>query len=175
MSFVHVPPPRTGLDIVDGIYKCLKHLEIEDKIFTIYVDNVAYNDRALRRLKEIFSRVRKLTCGRRLFHVRCCAHVLNLLVKDGLAMIDSVIREVREGIKYINNSEARLQTFSNIAHQLQIQDRKLLLDVPTRWNSTYDMLSVALKFKDVFPRYTLDFNKIVLIVVIFRFSNTAHH
>ncbi|XP_042752893.2 zinc finger BED domain-containing protein RICESLEEPER 2-like [Lactuca sativa] len=153
LSFVHVPPPRTGLDIADGIYKCLKHWEIEDKIFTISVDNAAYNDRALRRLKEIFSRVRKLTCGGRLFHVRCCAHILNLLVKDGLAMIDSVIREVREGIKYINNSEARLQTFSNIAHQLQIQDRKLLLDVPTRWNSTYDMLSVALKFKDVFPRF----------------------
>ncbi|CAH1416954.1 unnamed protein product [Lactuca virosa] len=153
LSFVHVPPPRTGLDIADGIYKCLKHWEIEDKIFTISVDNVAYNDMALRRLKEFFSKVRKLTCGGRLFHVRCCAHILNLLVKDGLAMIDSVIGEVREGIKYINNSEARLQTFSNIAHQLQIQDRKLLLDVPTRWNSTYDMLLVALKFKDVFPRF----------------------
>ncbi|CAH1414841.1 unnamed protein product [Lactuca virosa] len=75
------------------------------------------------------------------------------IANDGLAMIDSVIGEVREGIKYINNSEARLQTFSNIAHQLQIQDRKLLLDVPTRWNSTYDMLPVALKFKDVFPRF----------------------
>ncbi|CAH1422705.1 unnamed protein product [Lactuca virosa] len=89
-SFVHVPPPRTGLDIAN----------------------------------------------------------------DGLAMINSVIGEVREGIKYINNSEVRLQTFSNIAHQLQIQDRKLLLDVPTRWNSTYDMLSVALKFKDVFSRFS---------------------
>ncbi|XP_023770657.1 zinc finger BED domain-containing protein RICESLEEPER 2-like [Lactuca sativa] len=128
LSFVHVPPPRTGLDIADGIYKCLKHWEIEDNIFMISVDNVAYNDRALRRLKEIFSRVRKLTCGGRLFHVRCCAHILNILVKDGIVMIDSVIGEVRE-------------------------DRKLLFDVPTRWNSTYDMLSVALKFKDVFPRF----------------------
>ncbi|CAH1442265.1 unnamed protein product [Lactuca virosa] len=65
LSFVHVPPPRTRLDIVDGIYKCLKHWEIEDKIFTIFVDNSAYIDRALQRLKEIFSRVRKLTYGGR--------------------------------------------------------------------------------------------------------------
>ncbi|CAH1447689.1 unnamed protein product [Lactuca virosa] len=28
-----------------------------------------------------------------------------------------------------------------------------MLDVPTRWNSTYDMLCMDLKFKDAFPRY----------------------
>ena len=153
LSFVHVPPPRGGHDIADAIYKCLKEWEIEEKIFTISVDNASYNDKALKRLKEIFSRVRKLVCGGRLFHVRCCAHILNLLVRDGLGTIDSVIGEVREAIKYVNNSEARLQRFSDYAHQLQIKDRKLVLDVPTRWNSTYDMLFVALKFKDVFPRY----------------------
>ncbi|KAL4564893.1 hypothetical protein LXL04_028969 [Taraxacum kok-saghyz] len=154
LSFVHVPPPRGGNDIADAIYKCLKEWEIEEKIFTISVDNNAsYNDKALKRLKEIFSRVRKLVCGGRLFHVRCCAHILNLLVRDGLGTIDSVIGEVREAIKYLNNSEARLQRFSDYAHQLQIKDRKLVLDVPTRWNSTYDMLFVALKFKDVFPRF----------------------
>lgn len=96
-------------------------------------------------------------CGGRLFHVRCCAHIFNLLVKDGLSRIDSVIGEVREGIKYINKSEARLQRFADIAHQLQIQQRKLVLDVPTRWNSTYNMLSIAIKFKDVFPRVRSSF------------------
>ncbi|KAL4568270.1 hypothetical protein LXL04_023878 [Taraxacum kok-saghyz] len=153
LSFVHVPPPRTGIDISDAIYKCLKEWEIEDKIFTISVDNAAYNDKALKRLKEIFSRVGKIVCGGRLFHVRCCAHILNLLVRDGLGTIDSVIGEVREAIKYLNNSEARLQRFSDYAHQLQIKDRKLVLDVPTRWNSTYDMLFVALNLKIVFPSH----------------------
>ncbi|KAL4569983.1 hypothetical protein LXL04_025632 [Taraxacum kok-saghyz] len=100
LSFVHVPPPRTGIDIADGIYKCLQEWEIEHKIFTISVDNVAYNDRALRNLKETFSRVKKLSCGGRLFHIRCCAHILNLLVKDGLAKIEHIIEDVREGIKY---------------------------------------------------------------------------
>ncbi|XP_052622319.1 zinc finger BED domain-containing protein RICESLEEPER 2-like [Lactuca sativa] len=154
LSFVHVPPPRTAVDIADGIYKCLQEWEIKDKIFTISVDNAAYNDKALRRLKETFSRVRKLSCGGRLFHIRCCAHILNLLVKDGLAIIDHIIGDVREGIKYINNSEGRRLNFSKAAHQMQIRDRKLMLDVPTRWNSTYDMLCMALKFKDAFPRYT---------------------
>nr|GEY72047.1 hypothetical protein [Tanacetum cinerariifolium] len=117
LSFVHVPPPRTTLDIADGIYKCLKEWEIEGKIFSISVDNAAYNDKA------------------------------------GLSKISDVIEEVHEAVKYINYSEARRQIFSNVAHQLHIHDRKLMLDVPTRWNSTYDMLSLALNFKDVFLRY----------------------
>ncbi|KAM0060533.1 putative transcription factor/ chromatin remodeling BED-type(Zn) family [Helianthus debilis subsp. tardiflorus] len=153
LSFVHVPPPRTGLDIADGIYKCLKEWEVEAKIFSISVDNASYNDRAVSTLKKNFSKVKKLTCGGRLFHVRCCAHILNLLVKDGLSVIEDVIEEVREAVKYINHSESRRQSFSNVAQQLQVRDRKLLIDVPTRWNSTYDMLSLAIKFKDVFPRY----------------------
>ena len=156
---MHVPPPRTGFDIAECIYKCLKEWEIEDKIFTISADNATYNDRAVKRLKEIFSRVRKLSCGDKLFHIRCCAHILNLLVKDGLTKIECIIEDVREGIKYINHSEGRRQTFSNVTHQLQIRDQKLFLDVPTRWNSTYDMLSFALKFNDAFPGYTLrDYN-----------------
>nr|KAJ0227301.1 hypothetical protein LSAT_V11C100048690 [Lactuca sativa] len=141
LSFVHVPPPRSTVDIADGIYKCLQEREIKDKIFTISVDNAAYNDKALRRLKETFSRVRKLSCGGRLFHIQCCAHILNLLVKDGLAIIDHII------------SDGRRLNFSKAAHQMQIHDRKLMLDFPTQWNSTYDMLCMALKFEDAFPRY----------------------
>ncbi|XP_071694326.1 zinc finger BED domain-containing protein RICESLEEPER 2-like [Rutidosis leptorrhynchoides] len=153
LNFVHVPPPRTGRDIADGIYKCLKDWGIEDKVFSISVDNASYNDRVVETLRKNFSLSRKLPCKGRLLHVRCCAHILNICVKDGLSKIDHVIEEVREAVKYINYSEARTQTFANVAHQLKVHDRKLLIDVPTRWNSTYDMLSLALKFKDVFPSY----------------------
>ncbi|XP_023730956.1 zinc finger BED domain-containing protein RICESLEEPER 2-like [Lactuca sativa] len=153
LSFEHVHPPHTTVDIIDGIYKYLQEWEIKDKIFTISVDNIAYNDKALRRLKENFSRVRKLSCGGILFRIRCCAHILNLLVKDGLAIIEHIIRDVREGIKYMNNLEGRCLNFSKAAHQMHILDRKLMLDVPTRWYSTYDMLCMTLKFKDAFPRY----------------------
>ena len=161
-----MPPPRTGLDIADYIYKCLKEWEIEGKILSISVDNASYNDRAVNNLKTNVSRVKKLPCGGRLFHVRCCAHILNLLVKDGLSKIEYAIEEVREAVKYINYSEARRQTFSNAAHQLQVPDRKLMLDVPTRWNSTCDMLSLALKFKDVFPRFVSNTNTNLFLVLL---------
>lgn len=37
--------------------------------------------------------------------------------------------------------------------QKRLKDRKLILDCPTRWNFTYDMLFIALKFKTAFEAY----------------------
>ncbi|XP_057734453.1 zinc finger BED domain-containing protein RICESLEEPER 2-like [Arachis stenosperma] len=153
LSFVHVPPPRRGVDIADAIFKCLIEWGIESKIYSISVDNASYNDSCLRTLKDMISRHRKLLCGGKLFHVRCCAHILNLLVQDGLGEIAGTIENIRESVKFINQSEARLRTFSDIVQQLQLPGRKLILDCPTRWNSTYQMISTALHFKEVFPRF----------------------
>ncbi|XP_020271523.1 zinc finger BED domain-containing protein RICESLEEPER 2-like [Asparagus officinalis] len=133
--------------------KCFKDWGIENKVFTISVDNASYNDVCLRTLKTSLSRHKKLVCDGKLFQVRCCAHILNLLVQDGISVIALTIENVRESIKFINHSEARLKTFSAIVQQLQLREKKLILDVPTRWNSTYLMLITALKFKDAFPMY----------------------
>ncbi|XP_073222368.1 zinc finger BED domain-containing protein DAYSLEEPER-like [Cicer arietinum] len=55
LSFVKVPPPRRGIDVVDAIYKCLKTWGIENKVFSISVDNASYNDSCLRCLKDNLS------------------------------------------------------------------------------------------------------------------------
>ncbi|XP_058770890.1 zinc finger BED domain-containing protein RICESLEEPER 1-like [Vicia villosa] len=94
-----------------------------------------------------------LVLGGALFHVRCCAHVLNLLVQDGLSQINDVISKVRESVKYINHNDARMKAFCDVAEQKGLKDRKLILDCPTRWNSTYHMLSAASKFRIAFPSY----------------------
>lgn len=111
LNFIHLPPPRRGVDIADGIYTRLKDWDIENKIFSISVDNAAYNDVCLRILKDNFLRTKRLVCGGKLFHVRCCAHILNLLVQEGLKEIGDVIDNVRESVKFINQSESRLKSF----------------------------------------------------------------
>ncbi|OMO54853.1 putative Zinc finger, BED-type [Corchorus olitorius] len=75
IRFVHIPPPHRDVEIADCIYNCLQEWGIENKVFTISVDNVASNDVAIRNFKDTFSRTRKLLCGGKLFHVRCCAHI----------------------------------------------------------------------------------------------------
>jgi hypothetical protein len=36
--------------------------------------------------------------------VRCCAHILNLIVSDGLKEIDESIVKVRSAVKYVKSS-----------------------------------------------------------------------
>ncbi|XP_031106232.1 zinc finger BED domain-containing protein RICESLEEPER 2-like [Ipomoea triloba] len=150
LSFINIPPPRGGLQLSDAIFGCMKEWGIEKKVFTITIDNASSNDSAIRYMKDTLQRSRSLVCGGRFFHVRCCAHILNLCVQDGLDKIQHVISDVRDSVEYVNRSEARRIQFANCVQQLQLKDRKLIRDCKTRWNSTFEMLSCALKFKEAF-------------------------
>nr|KAJ0219907.1 hypothetical protein LSAT_V11C200100330 [Lactuca sativa] len=123
LSFIHLPPPHRGLEIGDNLYKCFKDWGIENKVLTISVDNASNNDSAVRILSELF---------------------------QGISYI---IEDIHETVTFINQNEGRLNLFSEIVQQLQLPHRKLILECKTRWNSTYQMLSAAIKFKEVFPMY----------------------
>jgi hypothetical protein len=150
---VKVPAPRRGIDVPDAIYKCLKTWGIENKVFSVPIDNASYNDSFLRSLKDNLSLTSKLIISGSLFHVRCCAHILNLLVQDGLSKIKDTIFNIRESVKYINHNDGRLKAFCDVVEQKGLKERKLIIDCPTRWNSTFDMLSTALDFKVAFASY----------------------
>ncbi|KAG8374690.1 hypothetical protein BUALT_Bualt10G0022100 [Buddleja alternifolia] len=153
LNLVEVPPPRRGVDIANVIWRCLEDWGIEGKIHTVSVDNASANDSAIENLKVFIRSKKKLFCGGSLFHVRCCAHILNLVAQDGLSEIKNVIECVRDSVDYIRRSDSRLKVFTEIVKQLNLRERKLIDDCKTRWNSTYEMLAIAIRFRDVFPRY----------------------
>nr|GEZ56079.1 zinc finger BED domain-containing protein RICESLEEPER 2-like [Tanacetum cinerariifolium] len=66
LSFIHLPPPHRGTDIADNLYKCFKDWNIENKVFTISVNNASNNDKEIKNLRETFSRFKKLPCGARM-------------------------------------------------------------------------------------------------------------
>ncbi|XP_039062899.1 zinc finger BED domain-containing protein RICESLEEPER 2-like [Hibiscus syriacus] len=153
LSFVDVPPPYSRIYIYDSLFKCLKEWNIETKVVTLTVDNAKTNDVVVRKLMENLNLQKKLDVGGKLFHVRCCAHILNLLVHDGLGEIEDIFHNVRESVKHVNASPGRLHIFSELAKQLSMQKKHLILDVSIRWNATYAMLSTTLEFKEVFVNY----------------------
>jgi hypothetical protein len=50
-------------------------------------------------------------------HVQCCAHILNILVQDGLVVAHRAINKIRELVKQINSSPSRIQVFNGIAER----------------------------------------------------------
>ncbi|XP_050290006.1 zinc finger BED domain-containing protein RICESLEEPER 2-like [Quercus robur] len=124
-----------------------------DGIFTLTVDNASSNLTTIKFLQRVTKDWNGTVLGNELMHMRCCAHILNLIVGEGLKEIDASVARVREAVRYVKSSPNRNQTFRNFMERLGMESKSLLcLDVPTRWNSTYLMLETAEKFEKVFLR-----------------------
>ena len=91
-----------------------------------------------------------------LFHMRCCAHILNLIVHDGLKQIDSSIGKIRDSVKYFKGSQTRKDKFLDCVKLVSMGYTKgLSQDVPTRWNSTYLMIESATHYRCAFQHLHL--------------------
>ncbi|TYG67888.1 hypothetical protein ES288_D05G110900v1 [Gossypium darwinii] len=133
-------PPYDGLNIADEL-----------KIFSITLDNASYNDFMVSCLKNRFCANRAILCDGAFFQVRCCAYILNLIVRAGLELANDVVGKIRNGIKYIKKSGIRRKRFYDVVDKsfhLNVT-KKLRQDVCVRWNSTYLMLESFLYYKDV--------------------------
>ena len=81
-------------------------------------------------------------------HVRCFGHILNLSAKDALAVVDEELSGIRNYLKVIVGSPKRLQQLKeDFAEQRGTEFVKPILDVPTRWNSTVNMIERAMRLK----------------------------
>jgi hypothetical protein len=149
LSFRQVSDHR-GITIGKAIEECLVEWGIT-RILTITVDNATANDKALDWLKLRTKFDEETICYNEFMHVRCNAHVLNLIVQRGLKNAHNSIGRIRNLVRYVKSSPQRLEKFKSCADRQKIAcHSSLVLDVPTRWNSTYSMLEVAEKYKRAF-------------------------
>ncbi|CAN1278849.1 Putative AC transposase [Linum perenne] len=127
-----------------------------DKVFSVTVDNASSNDTAIQHIKSLFDNRNTSVCDGQFLHVRCVAHIINLVVSDGLGEISTSVRKIREAVRYVKQSPARLQKFYDFVAVDDIESKKsLCLDVFTRWNSTFLMLQAAEKYETAFEMYAL--------------------
>ncbi|XP_019150660.1 PREDICTED: zinc finger BED domain-containing protein RICESLEEPER 2-like [Ipomoea nil] len=155
LAFVPVTSHK-GEYLAKALENCLREWGLRD-VFSVTVDNASSNDTAMVFLKKKMLSWGSSTVRTKYLHIRCIAHILNLVVQDGLKDCDSSVKKVREVVRYVRNSPARLKKFRDLADWLSIEQRSsLCLDVPTRWNSTYLMLQSALTYQKVFESLESD-------------------
>ncbi|XP_030963976.1 zinc finger BED domain-containing protein RICESLEEPER 2-like [Quercus lobata] len=152
LRFGYVPSPHTKDVIAEVLVDCFLEWNIDRKLFTITVDNCSTNDAMIKLLLNKLD-TSSLMLGGSMLHMRCAAHILNLIVQDGLSLIGDGIERISDSVIYWTGPPKRRQKFEENALQLRVQcTKELVLDCKTRWNSTYLMLSTTLIYKDVFSR-----------------------
>ncbi|XP_056855214.1 zinc finger BED domain-containing protein RICESLEEPER 2-like [Raphanus sativus] len=152
IGFKHVTDHK-GSTISKVLLDCLADWGIQ-KVFCVTFDNATANSSALRKFQSEFSLVSEeaLVLDGEMMHMRCCAHIINLIVKDGMADADESVKAVRNAVVYVRASGNRLSSFEQKVDAGKLTRGSLPLDVSTRWNSTYLMLITAMKYRVAFDK-----------------------
>ncbi|CAN1156691.1 Putative AC transposase [Linum perenne] len=149
ISFMKITS-HTGVDIGEKIVTCLEEWGIKN-IMCIATDNASANDTAISHMRHKLKLWGSDFLDRKYLHIRSVPHVVNLVVNDGLRESSISIERVREAVKWVKSSPARLAKFKSCIVFEGIESKKLVcLDVSTRWNSTYLMLEAAEKYEAAF-------------------------
>ncbi|CAG8855577.1 42301_t:CDS:1, partial [Gigaspora margarita] len=110
----------------------------------ITVDNASNNDTMIYHL-ESWSTNKNINFSDS-NHFRCFAHVVNISVQAALKKLKDETDKIRNLILKSRSSPQRRKKFSEISNLNNI-NLLPILDVPTRWNSTYMMIQRALSLK----------------------------
>ncbi|KAI3850037.1 hypothetical protein MKX03_024912 [Papaver bracteatum] len=128
---------HSGEVIGKMLEECLLDWELPG-VFTITLDNVSANDLAIDYLREDGHLKEQVVSSNGVLNtnfmqVRCAAHVLALVVNAGLGKYHMAVKRIREVVKHVMGSPARLSKFMDCAKHEKLDCRKgLVLDVYQR-------------------------------------------
>lgn len=92
----------------------------------------------------------KLGHNVKMFWAPCFAHVINLIVKDvfELDAFRLPLDNLRKLVTRFRKSHSYIQQLKKVQRDAQCPEKALILDVSTRWNSTYSMCARAIEEKE---------------------------
>ncbi|GBC48099.2 zinc finger BED domain-containing protein RICESLEEPER 2-like [Rhizophagus irregularis DAOM 181602=DAOM 197198] len=123
-----------------------KDWKLQHILLDITLDN-ASNNAVFIRLLTNWAIEKRIFFDKNDNHFRCFAHVINLSVQVALTQLESEISKLRDLVNRICASSLRREKLKMACKNNQLKDLTLIPDVPTRWNSTYEMISRSLQLK----------------------------
>ncbi|GES82328.1 zinc finger BED domain-containing protein RICESLEEPER 2-like [Rhizophagus clarus] len=142
VDFIQIFGKHMGENIKNAFMLGINKLSIQNKIMGITTDNASNN------LTFVDALAKENNSFQKDNHFRCFAHVINLCVQDALKELDDKLSRLRTLLNKIHHSPQRQEKLSFNCELHGINNLKVVLDVSTRWNSTFDMINRALYLKE---------------------------
>ncbi|KAL0406703.1 UNVERIFIED_CONTAM: Zinc finger BED domain-containing protein RICESLEEPER 1 [Sesamum latifolium] len=148
LNFISLDPSHTDDILSEVIIKSLTDWAIDRKLFSMTFDDCSAYEVMVFRIKDWLSQNRPLLKNGDLFDVRCVTHLLKSIVQEVMEACRDVTHKIRESVRHVKSSQTVLGKFNEIAQQVGINSgRRLVLDYPMQWNSTYMMLEAAIEYR----------------------------
>lgn len=118
---------HTALNLSAQLKAVVQEWDLENKVILVVSDNAS----------NITSAVKNKLGWK---HFGCFAHTLNLIVQDSLKLVDELKTKVKTIVGHFRRSPLANGKLENFQKQFGMEPpKKLIQDVPTRWNSTFYM------------------------------------
>lgn len=137
LDICHIPYPCGGAEIYHSLVKVLRLYNIENRVLSCTHDNSQ-------------SSMHGYVDGQKVgpfCYIPCSAHVLNLIIDDGLRTTKPVISKIREFAIGLNASSEMSEDFTQFTAAYQENTWKMPLDTSTRWSGNYQMLDIVCKVR----------------------------
>ncbi|OXA48268.1 putative AC9 transposase [Folsomia candida] len=170
LDLLELEGSHTGERLAVSFMDLLDEYEISSKILGVTADNAGNMNTFAEALERKLKR-RGIQFTQENNRIRCLAHIVNLIcqaaidklekiaceqamevdsdpdLEDADRFSEGVITKLRHGVVKIRSSPQRLEAFRRQCEVMNIKHLELIRDIKTRWNSTYDMITRALKMK----------------------------
>ena len=104
-GFIIMPSPHDKYSLSKILLECFSDWNIDLKL-SVTIDNASNNDGMMKLVSDKFQ-ASSVILGGKLLHMHCAAHILNLVVQEGLNVIDDCIEKVRSNVYFWRQSPKR--------------------------------------------------------------------
>ncbi len=152
LDFLEMTLPHSGVNIANLLLQCFDEFGITSHVLTITLDNASNNGNAMAHLKRKCAH--QLIFRGRFLHVRCLAHIFNLVTQAVLSLLKPLLKKLRFLVKHTRTPQqfAVFKQFIAQFNKERLGKALPKIDVANRWNSTCDLLTLCFLVQEALTR-----------------------